>query len=109
MEELAIRKYGEAEYARKKAARAKREQNKRVREAEASEAAKRLRQEQASVPAAAKPKTSAAERKQLEKLRASLLRMCRKSLGHSDWRGATGQWRIECPNCCTVCCTYVPP
>ena len=37
-------------------------------------------------------------RKQIEKLRASLLLQCRKKLGHLTWRSSVAEWCIECPN-----------
>ena len=93
----AISKYGRDKLVQKHTARHKREQqNKPKREEHAAPAAQRLPEESMNAPK--KPTASAAERKQIEKLRASLLLQCRKKLGHLTWRSSVAEWCIECPN-----------
>ena len=86
----AIRKHGEAGFAKKQESRTKRESKKRAREAAADDALEALPPQ--PPPAA----VSAADTAEITALRKSLLKLTKKALGFKDG-GGPKNWRVEAP------------
>eukprot|EP00976_Prorocentrum_cordatum_P016608 334139-Prorocentrum_minimum.AAC.3 len=85
----AIRKHGEATFAKKTESRFKRQENKRKREEVAADAKENL-------PPAG-PLGPVDDPGEILKLRKSLLRMSKKQLGFVKWGNTPDKWRVEVP------------